>query len=228
MATSANFFMADGRLFESVFYSWSGDQDFGMYTNDGIDIGRKFLRGTGNHGTQYQRSDGVDVGRLLFDNTSPVRCYITSDQPLGSTYGWEAGTVYYSNQVTGPYSCPKVVIARPSAGSGFYSYYWDVLGVSNGSVVVVGNFSPGHFPNYMTYNTSRTNQSLSTIGQGGRGDGHIGWVADFDLSNIWAKPNPVIRFQCTVRDTVTGSTAVAVADFRYAPYFTLSSSNSGN
>jgi hypothetical protein len=227
MATSANFFMADGRLFESVFYSWSGDQDFGMYTNDGIDIGRKFLRGTGNHGTQYQRSDGTDVGKLLFDNTSPVQCYITSDQPLGSTYGWKVGYTSYSDDVTGPYSCPTVVVAHPYNGSGYYSYYWDVLRLRNGTVIATGNFSPGHFRSYMTYNTSRTNQSLSTVGQGGRGDGNIGWLGDFDLGGNYGTPN-TIRFQCTVTDTVTGSQAVAVADFSYAPYLAYHRDESGN
>ena len=218
MSTSANFFMADGRLFESVFFSWSGDQDFGMYTNDGIDIGRKFLRGTGNHGTQYQRSDGTDVGKLLFDNTSPVQCYITSDQPLGSTYGWRIRIQTNSGGDDDPkQTCPTVVIAHPYNGSGYYSYYWDVLRLRYGSVIATGNFVPGKFGEHL--NDSRTNQSLSTVGQGGRGDKNIGWLGNFDLGGNYGTPN-TIRFQCTVTDTVTGSRAVAVADFSYAPYYT--------
>lgn len=193
-ATSANFFMQDGRLFESVFYNRGGDQDFRIYTNDGTDIGRIFMRGAGGFTTGYQRSDGTDIGKLFFDNTWPVSGYISADMPVGGEITiCDDERDEYNN---GSYSNLHNLVAHPQNGSGLYTYYWRLMKLRDRKKWLESGWQ---------HNVTGYSRTASTLIFPG------GYTGDF-----WYNRENPIRFECDITDQVTGNRTTVTATFTIA------------
>lgn len=89
------YFVADGRSFDSYFFKGTGgDQNFGIYMSDGMDVGQVYQRanGTGNTGWFYGNND---LGRLMLSHEATARAYPVSPVTLVSVYSFIGGVETY-------------------------------------------------------------------------------------------------------------------------------------
>jgi hypothetical protein len=82
---SLGYYMADGRLLETVFKAAGGNQRFGYLDASGQDIGQILYAGTSTTNAGYKMTDGTDIGRKLMGNVS-----------IG---GWGVGVANYTPHV---------------------------------------------------------------------------------------------------------------------------------
>jgi hypothetical protein len=178
---SLGYYMADGRLLETVFKAAGGNQRFGYLDASGQDIGQILYAGSSTTNAGYLCSDGVDLGRRLMGNVN-VTCW--GNGVSSSAYGTWAYSVYWSSG----WIHPTFTIGGNGSGHYRVNGFW-IGRVSDGTRVAIlnqnwsvsGNQISANFDMNDAYgsrspSTSWLYVSITDLIAGGSFDLHCGYI----------------------------------------------------
>lgn len=196
MATELNeYFCTDGRSFSSVFYRGTGgDQSFGIYTSDGIDVGQQYQRAITTFNSGFFVGN-EDIGRKLLNTEALVKIEHVGENVRTYNNRYAKRSSYLSDETPNFTFDVKYKI---TGGSGQYAgYEW----FSDGD-----RFGDVHFLNVNGYSKVKSVYSPSTHILTGTVKA-FGWTRRGDKwyrgnENWWQFPiNPI---RCRFNDSITG------------------------
>ena len=144
---SLGYYMADGRLLETVFKAAGGNQRFGYLDASGQDIGQILYAGSSTTNAGYLCSDGVDIGRRLMGNVSVggwgvnVRNYSPGEWTVwlshtdGGRGAWLQHSFTLSGNGSGNYTLRQIYTV-PRSGTDLGVYEWGLVGRSGNTFTV--------------------------------------------------------------------------------------------
>jgi hypothetical protein len=145
---SLGYYMADGRLLETVFKAAGGNQTFGYLDASGKDIGQILYAGSSATNAGYLCSDGVDIGRRLMGNVTVTAWGVNvKNNTPGEWTCWLSWTGSHdlrhkfviSGNGSGSYRITNIYIVWRSGKQDQYVKSWRVNSINGNTVDVTVN-----------------------------------------------------------------------------------------
>ncbi len=194
------YFCADGRSFSSVFYRGTGgDQNFGIFTSDGMDVGQQYQRAVTTFNSGFFIGN-EDIGRKLLN----TEAFVTTEVVGSGVTTFDRNHAGRIRKRDEDPNFTATVSFRVIGGSGKVNgFEW---------FSEADRFGDVHFLNVNDYskvatvygeNTRIITGKIKALGWTRRGDK---WYRGDD--NWWQKPTTWVRVRFT--DTITGVSYVSV------------------